>query len=319
MKRWAMAVAVAVAALDGVGMTAAARAPETGTKADGAPLAVLSLTPDTYTAHSGDRLAVRAVASDAGASRQIPWSAIQFDWLCVRSGGSQENVHALDPMPADGQPMLIPLSSPGVAMIGLDAHPAVVEVPRADLESFLRAHLTPEEAAAIKKALPAGERPVRVRRVESAKLLVRVSPDPPGTPDLNSATAASKSGQAVEIRALADPTTLPVGADLPLRFYADGRAAPGARYIATTVNGAGKTQTVEGVADSSGIGHLTVSNGGVWWVEFHAVTTPPAQPAGAPPQADQPDLILHSATLTFAVPSAPGVPNGRAPAKEGRP
>ena len=59
-----------------------------------------------------------------------------------------------------------------------------------------------------------GGQTVRVRRVESATTMVRV-PTPDGRA-LSSATAMSKTGQAVEIRPLFDPTVLRVGRDIPL-------------------------------------------------------------------------------------------------------
>ena len=55
-----------------------------------------------------------------------------------------------------------------------------------------------------------------------------------------SAIATSKTGQAVEMRLIADATAIPVGSDLPLRVYVGGEKKVGVKVRATHV-ASGKT------------------------------------------------------------------------------
>ena len=128
-----------------------------------------------------------------------------------------------------------------------------------------------------------------MRRIESAKGLVRVS-DPEGRPVRPSAVAQSKTGQAVEIRPLADPTMTAVGSDLPLRAYVLGEKLVGARMLATCI---ADGVTREAITDESGSCHFRIASTGVWRVEFHDVR----------PLSDDPEATwaIYSATLTFEV------------------
>jgi len=182
----------------------------------------------------------------------------------------------------------VTLSKPGVTMVGLDIKPTAAKVEGKSFKAFW-GRMAPGQAHkdAITALADADE--VRVRRIESAKTLVRV-PDPGGKPASHSAVAQSKTGQAVEIRALADPTMAGVGSDLPVRAYVGGDKQPGVKMLATCV-ATGKTQ--EALTDSSGSCHFRIDSAGVWRIEFHH-----AELLQGDPKAD---WVIHSATLTFEV------------------
>ncbi|MGE0480809.1 MAG: hypothetical protein AB7Q17_10105 [Phycisphaerae bacterium] len=212
----------------------------------------------------------------------------------------------------------------GLAMIGLDLKPVVERVPRREFARFLRertatsAELIDELQTATRvpgHEAPADADAVRVRRVESLKTHVRVveamearggespaagaGPSQRG-PDLDRTGAArgaappepagvvmSKTGQAVEIRWMADPHALAVRSDVPVRVYVAG--GRGVKLRATPDGGAAQELTT----DVGGIARFKLSQAGVWRIECHHAT----------PVKDDPDAdwVLHSGTVTFEI------------------
>jgi len=247
------------------------------------------LSPDEYQAHVGDQLRLHVEAGDALKPQRAAWPAETIDWLYVRAAGTQENLHKERVRPARAQDdfLTVPLAHPGVALIGFDTRPTVTQVAGKNLQAFVARYVEPASLPNPRQRFPSAAK-LNVRRVESTKTLVRVQTE--DGERSHSATAQSKSGQAVEIRPLADPTMVPLGSDLPVRAYVGGSKKVGVRLLATSV-AAGKTQQM--VTDSSGAAHFRVTHAGLWRVEFHH-----AEPLKDDPAAD---WAIYSATLTFEV------------------
>jgi hypothetical protein len=250
---------------------------------------VTYLSPDKHQVRVGEQVRLRVEVGEALQPQRAAWPADAIDWLFVRLAGTQENMHEDRVRPARAQDdfLSVTLSHAGVALIGFDTRPAVQQVAGKDLRAFLDRYV---ESAALPDARPPIQPTAKlnVRQVESTKTLVRVSAE--GDQRSHSATAQSKSGQAVEIRPLADPTMVAVGSDLPVRAYVNGSKKVGVRMLATSV-AAGKTQ--QSVTDASGATHFRITHAGLWRVEFHW-----AEPLKSDPTAD---WAIYSATLTFEV------------------
>ena len=240
----------------------------------------------------GERLEIDFQARREGTLEAVPWPA-RFDWFFVRAGGGQTNLD--DPRVAEGRRTLeLTAERAGITLIAAD-RPAYVEpIAKGDLRVFLaenvgRSTLKKLDLAALNAF--DGEA-LRVRRIESTKALLRVLGKEGFLP--NSAVAQSKTGQAVEIRPLADPTSVPVKSDLPLRVYVPNPGKQGTKVIARHL-GTGRTQTF--FTDRMGAGFFTINMAGLWMVEAHH-----ARPA----KDENADWEIHTATLTFEVP--PGDP-----------
>jgi hypothetical protein len=248
------------------------------------------LVPDQHQIRAGEQLRLHVEAGDPLKPERIAWPADIMDWFFVRATGTQENLHKERLQPAQKQDDFIAVTLPqsGAALIGFDTRPAVTQITGRDLQTFLSRYI---ELASLPggRARLSANTAVKVRRVESTKTLVRVRTE--DGQRSHSATAQSKSGQAVEIRPLADPTMPMVGGDLPVRVYVGGGKKVGVRVLATSVT-AGKTQQL--TSDSSGAVHFPITHPGLWRVEFHH-----AEPLKDDPAAD---WAIYSATLTFEVP-----------------
>lgn len=249
---------------------------------------VTYLAPEKHTAAVADRVAVYVTIGDGSTVQQAAWPDEKIDWLFVRAAGTQTNRQDVGPAEPNGRFINVPMTRPGVTLIGIDIKPTVEHVRGQQLKEFLRRTTSPRPREDRVPAI-ADDARVRVRRIESAKTLVRVlAPD--GKPRSHSAIAQSKTGQAVEIRPLADPTMVAVGSDLPLRVYTQGGSPPGLRVLATCVT---TDQTQEAVTDPSGTCHFRITDTGMWRIEFHH-----AEPLRSDPHAD---WAICSATLTFEV------------------
>ena len=251
---------------------------------------VTYLAPATHAAAVGQRVAVRVEAGDGTVVRPAAWPTERIDWLFVRAPGAQENRENVGPRDAKADFIDVSLSKPGVTLVALDTRPAETTCTGKQFKTFGRRTM-PSEAYNRVIAAIADTAQVRTRRIESAKTLVRVA-DPAGKPTSHSAVAQSKTGQAVEIRPLADPTMVSVGSDLPVRAYVEGDKQVGLKVLATCV-ATGKTQ--EAITDSSGSCHFRLAAAGVWRIEFHHITPLPDDA--------RVDWAIHSATLTFEAPS----------------
>ena len=223
---------------------------------------------------------------DAGRDERSAWPA-SLDWAFVRVAGTQTNHDALVPRDAKDSSVELVLESPGVAMIATDAAPRVETVRGSDLVEFLAARVGPSARPAGWRDAGAADSLV-VRRLESSKLFVRVLGAEGFLP--RSATAQSKTGQRFELRPLADPTSVRVRGDLPLRVYLPGDAL-GAKVLARHV-ASGRTQTF--LTDRGGTGFFSVTLSGLWTIEAHHVRR--LEPGNGA------DWEIATATLTFEVP-----------------
>ncbi len=231
-----------------------------------------------------------------GESLQLSWADVgsgrsawpgSLEWAFVRGAGEQENLQDLA-RSAQGGSARLTLSKAGIALIGIDRRAEVRDVPRAEFQTFLSTAI-PEANLPKAPFDPQGSGPIRVRRLDSAKLLVRVVGEEGFLP--NSATAQSKTGQRAEIRPLADPTSLPLKADLPLRVYLPQARGQRLRVRARHVP---SSRTQSFLTDAGGTGYFSVELSGLWVVETYHAT-----PTNEDPEAD---WEVIGATLTFEVP-----------------
>jgi hypothetical protein len=249
------------------------------------------LTPERFTVPAGAPFELRVDVCDGIAQTAAAWPVDDIRWFFVRSHGSQENRDALAAQPAGGGKAVFHASRDGVQMIGLDFKSRKETVSAAALRAFLEKRLLAESLPATHE-LPENK-PVRIRRIESTKLIARTA----DAVDVPSEVATGKSGQRVEIRPLADPGSVPVGSDLPLRLYADGDKCGNVRVLATHV----ASGLVRDIAVNAGaFANLAISAAGIWRVEFSKCA-----PAGTGEAADA-DWIVWTASLTFETPVAEG-------------
>lgn len=239
-------------------------------------------------ARAGDSITLQVLRGSASDAVATEISADQVRWLFVRSSGTQKNFEPAEIARAVGTDgSIVAVTGPErVSVVGLDMKPVVVSVSGRELKSFLSTHTARGLETGGTRGINAN-RTYRVRRIESAATLVRV----PGSDAAPSAVAQGKTGQAVEIRPLADPTSLRVGGDLPIRTYVGGSKRAGARVLATNMI---KGATREVITDAAGTAAFSVSTPGLWRIEFHHAE-PLARDSGA-------DWVIYSATLTFEVP-----------------
>ena len=253
---------------------------------------VTYLMPDACSIEGGKQVAVHVDIDDAGVLKRSAWPTQKIDWLFVLAPGTQENREDVGPANPAGDFINVALTRPGVTLVGMDTGPAPANVTGEQFKQFSKRAATGRAFADAIALIGDGDQ-VRIRRIESAKTLIRVRA--PGAPLAarrlsHSPIAQSKSGQTVEIRALTDPTAVIVGSDLPVRAYVFGSKRVGAKVRATSV-AAGQTQ--EAVTDSSGSCHFRIDALGIWRIEFHDLK----------PLEDDPevDWMVYSATLTFEV------------------
>ncbi len=251
--------------------------------------ATTCLVPATHTASVGQRVAVRVEAGIGPAVRPVAWPTDRIDWLFVRAPGTQENREDVGPRDAGGNFIDVTPTKSGVTLIALDTKPAETTLLGRQFKAFAHRVLPSETYQRVADDITDAAQ-VRTRRIESAKTLVRVA-DPTGKPPSHSSVAQSKTGQAVEIRPLADPTMVTVGSDLPVRTYVGGSKQVGVKVLATC---AATGKTLEAITDSSGSCHFRIDAAGVWRIEFHHI---------APvPNDARVDRAIYSATLTFEAP-----------------
>lgn len=247
----------------------------------GAAPAGVVLKPSSFSAAPGD--AIRVGLAETGAANAAPAWPAEPAWFFVRLTGSQENRGPADaPAPDGAGTVRVPLPAAGVAMIGLDFTPRTEVWTPAAVTRFAAATGRPD-------ACPSKDAKVEI--LVSATTLVHIRPAP-GAPTPIDTTATSKSGQQVEIRPLMDPTAVPPGADLAVRIYMQGEAAPGVEVRATHV----ATGTVQRLrADAKAIALIRVTAAGEWRLEADVLR--PLTDADAQWRAG-------SASLTFTTPAA---------------
>jgi hypothetical protein len=240
------------------------------------PLPVHFLQPAAYRAPAGREIELRLLGQ---AVAPQPWKDTDTDWLFVRVAASQRNMD--DPSLSPDGRALVPLDQPGIAVIGADLAPRTDTLALADLNAFIAAN------GRLNGPIPELG-PVRIRRVESAKTILRV-----GTPgqEAGATEATGKTGQKVELRPLMDPAATPPDSDIAVRAYILGAGAGGARLLATHIP-TGRAQDI--TCDGSGYGNIHIDAPGEWRIEMHELS------AGD----EHGLLILYSATLTFETPAA---------------
>ena len=245
---------------------------------------------ERYEAAAGQRLRIHFERETNQELTRGAWPE-RIHWTFVRAGGGQRNLTDLSPAEPGQDFVELDLTLPGITLIGTDAAPRIEEVSGHALAAFLGARI-PADRLPVDWREGLGDEPVRLRRLESNKLLLRVVGPEGWLP--NSATAQSKSGQRAEIRPLADPTSARLKSDLPLRIYLPdprNQGKQGTRVIAHHLE-SGRSQSF--LTDREGTGFFTVSVGGLWTVEAHH-----ARPLGPKEEAD---WELVSTMLTFEAP-----------------
>lgn len=261
---------------------------------------VTYLLPDRYDVVAGRDVSVHVSRGTSGALETIPWPSVDVGWFLVRSAGTQRNLADADARPAleNEDFVRLSLSDPDAALIGIDARPRIERIPGSAWQKFLEAEIADSALPADWRRRASGET-VRVRRVESMKLLVRAAKTGSSDADLwrGSATGSSKTGQRTEIRPLIDPTAMAVGSDLPLRVSWADPTGVEAKFVVRQV----AAETVQRVSAPGGAGWFTVTAPGEWRIEVHR-----AKPLQGDPAAD---WELETATLSFVVP-APSKPAG---------
>lgn len=259
---------------------------------------VAYLLPDRYDVVAGRDVSVRVSRGTSGALETIPWPSADVEWFLVRSAGTQRNLADARPANEGEDFVRLPLPDPDAAVIGIDARPRIERVPGTAWRKFLEAEIAASALPADWRGRASGET-VRVRRIESMKLLVRAAKTDASDADLwrGSATGSSKTGQRTEIRPLIDPTAMAVGSDLPLRVSWADSASVEAKIVVRQVG----VDTVQRLSAPGSAGWFTVTAPGEWRVEVHR-----AKPLQGDPAAD---WELETATLSFVVP-APSKPAG---------
>jgi len=252
---------------------------------------VAFLPPSRFIVAQGETVTVHFDVGEAKTARPAIWPADRVEWLFVRGGPTQTNRHEVHADHAQRGAVDVKIEHPGVTLVGVDQRPVVLNLTGDEWRAFLRANVAETSNAAAR--LPEGSHPVRVRHVVSTKTLIRAAR---ADGQVNSSPIATgKSGQAVEIRPLFDPTAIRPGSDLPMRLYVDGDKCVGAQGRATHV---ASGHAVTFVTDREGSAFFRVTEPGLWRVEFHQATPRPGDTAA--------DWNLYTATLTFEVQKGAG-------------
>lgn len=246
--------------------------------------AVHYLTPQTHQTTVGETLTLNLAAGTPTDATPAPWPTDRSAHFYVIAGGGRENTDNVRPADPARQNVELTLDKPGLAVVGYDLLPTTTDVDRDALKTFLNENTSGLEPADLQRLSGPGQ--TRLKRVESAKTLIRVAGEQGRTKP--SALGTVKAGQTVEIRPLADPTTVPVGSDLPLRVYVNYGKKSGVKVRATHVE-SGKTFTRN--TDNSGATYFTINAAGTWRIEFHYAERSQNGNAG---------WTLYSSTLTFA-------------------
>ncbi|MFT7671093.1 MAG: hypothetical protein ACI8X5_003809 [Planctomycetota bacterium] len=253
----------------------------------------------------GGQLEVSLQRGEAGSLRTLPFPGTeQRNWVFLRSPQSQSNFQEVPTLGAKEERGQLALpagnyQSEGV-VVGLDLKPSLVELPLADWERFQVQKLGAKEPAPFTSAFETPST-VRLRRIESSKLLVRLR-EGKEVP-IPSAVLMTKTGQAVELRPLADPTTITPGGDFPVKFYSPSGTSAG--VFVTALHEASGTRT-SFTTRPGGIAHMKITKAGAWTLEAHELVPLMG--------ARDADYELCSASLRFV---SPAVENNLSPQQEG--
>lgn len=245
----------------------------------------------------GGQLEVRLQRGAGSDASTLPFPrAEQRNWVFLRSPGSQNNFQEVPTLGDEAQRGQLALPAgdyqhEGV-VVGLDLKPTVTEVPLGDWERFQVQRLGRAKPEPFSSAFEAPQR-VRLRRIESTKLLVRLKegkqiPVPSGV-------LMTKTGQAVELRPLADPTTIAPGGDFPVKVYTPAGSPAG---LVVTASHEESGSLSRAVTRPGGVAYVRISAAGAWLLEVHEVV-----PLDGHRDAD---LELRSASLRFTSPAVVG-------------
>ena len=243
------------------------------------------LAPDRHVAGLGEAVELRFVAGAAKDAPATRWPSDQGKLMLVRSGGTQQNRHAVRPARDTDNFVKVDIVQPGVTVIGVDQQPVLLDMTGAELRTFVERNVG--DAVAIEKAgALKDDQKLHVRHFASAKTLIRVPAEKGGLRP--SALATSKTTLTVELRLGLDPTAVKVGSDVPLTVYIDGIKKEGIKIEATNI-AACKTSAFHAVG--AGTGYFPLTDAGIWRVAFEH-----AEPVTDDPAAD---WAIYSGTLTF--------------------
>jgi len=211
-------------------------------------------------------------------AKSASWAEHPVSWFFIRGDGTQQNFSQIAAAGDDASAFPVAELPRGSAVIGADFAPRIQTIPAKEWEAFVKALTTvaPER----------GAQQVKVRRIESCKTILRSGPGGDSSP-------VGKTGQAVEIRSLMDPTVTPSGSDVALRAFSDGGKVAGGHLTARHIQ-SGRVQEL--TTNTEGIANLHISDAGLWRIEFHRAT----KLAGDP----EAEWELRTATLTFTSPAA---------------
>ncbi len=253
------------------------------------------LEPADATVALGERVSLAFVASDVAQE----WTGLGVEYFFARTAWTQENRDSVS-VAADsgGLAAAWVAGEPGVLLLGVDLAARVETVSAESFAAFVRRVLPASRRGDLVGLLESGraEGTVAVQRVESGKALVRVEAG--GSDPVSIAT--SKTGQAVEIRPLMDPTAIELGSDLAVRVYSRVPGPSDGVVIATnTTTG----EVVRAPTNETSLAIIPIESAGKWRLEFHAVDVAAAG-LGGDGEGEHADWIVHTATLTFVVPVA---------------
>lgn len=249
-----------------------------------ASLAPRALAPSPMRVAANETIELRIVAPGAPADRAQRWPEDEIAWFFHRADGKQANRDTLAPTTPGGDRAALTPADAGVSMIGLQFKPQAVTLNEKQLDELRQRleHKSDDKNA----APPAAAKGVRVRHQSCAAALIHVS-SANASADEPSAIATSKSGLKAEIRPMLDPTRCKVGDELPVRVYADGDRAAGARVRAISPDG----KEASSVTNPAGFATIAIAAAGTWRIEIQQLV----------PARDDPDAewVLYSGSLTF--------------------
>lgn len=216
-----------------------------------------------------------------------PWPRELVRHLFVRSEGVQENLDTVES--PDGIHADLLADGLGAIMVGIAIMPR-------------DARIDAQDAARLGGLPPGLEAGDVIPLVRCGKVMLRRDDDQ--TRGLRSPVVSSKGGQETELRPMIDPTVAIIGSTIPVRAFAGSTAAPGANVrasvLATAADGTRSARLVqESKADASGIATLTMSEPGIWLVEFEALARSARSGGEEAPGA----MTWFQASLVFEVPA----------------
>ncbi len=239
------------------------------------------LIPERFAVEPGSpvRFACLGLLSDRLSFTENVESAVLF------TEGTSANLLDLHGVDAEGWLALKP-GVTGGALFGCEGVSRVIDFPVERLESIASAISRDPE---LLTKLRASSSPPSVRCTRSACALFSI-----GQPGLG-AVSLKKSSFSASVRLYADPTSIRVGGDLPLRLYVKGEPMP---LVKLRAGSDGQEQAQELFSDSEGFARVKLDRPGVWQVEFSAIRAARRDAAA--------EWVHASHSLVFFVPAAGG-------------